>query len=297
MMRNYEKIMCISSANRRQIRAGIIGIKVAISKNLFFKFYRSGSMNGKDILNSHSYSKSENRPDIKLVMLLNQNYIIMKTVLLTLVALTIAHLSHSQINKGALLLEGGLSFSQSEYTDDFNSSAISNLYEVKMTQFSLSPRIGYFVNETFLIGIGAGYSFSGTKSESSDSLRLANDRSTNIFSISPYVRKYIVLSDKFYLDVTGRLSAGMGWTKYDMNSDRTEDVFKVGVDIIPGFTYFVNPKWAVTANFGRIYYDYSQRKSESTDFNSTSKNSDNQYGVSFALNTFGLGVQYFLRNE
>ena len=234
-----------------------------------------------------------------MAIFLNQNYIVMKTVLITLCALTMAHLSYSQINKGALLLEGGLSFSQSDYNNEHNTADMTISYEGKSTIFSLSPRIGYLTSETFMVGMGIGYSFYGSKIESSDPLSAAAVTNTNIFSISPYVRKYIVLSDKLYLDVTGRLSAGMGWSKDKMNSEKKDDIFIVGVNIIPGFTYFVNPKWALIANVGRVYYDYSQRKSERTDSNSNSnsKNVDNQFGVSFALNTFGLGVQYYLRNE
>lgn len=222
----------------------------------------------------------------------------MKTLLLSVFALTMAHVSFAQINKGALLVGAGINFNHSNNT---SLNAGSQNYDVKNTSFSLYPSVGYFTNDNFMIGMGLGYSYSGLKDDSNDPNSTPYINNRNEFSVNPYVRKYIEISEKLYFRLGASASAGMGSVKRGETAGELKkamDIFSLGVSISPGLTYFLTPKWALYAQYGNVYYAYEHNKIYSTNNSEFDRESDqNRFGASLSLNSFGLGIQYFLRNE
>lgn len=76
------------------------------------------------------------------------------------------------------------------------------------------------------------------------------------------------------------------------------DFYMIGAEIAPGLSYFINAKWALFANYGSLFYQFSHdiNYRPGTSEISTTTNRNN-FGASFSLNTFDLGIQYFLRTE
>jgi hypothetical protein len=226
----------------------------------------------------------------------------MKKIILVLIPLILSTVSMAQINKGALLYEGTVAFyvnnSGSEYSQSISPQ------EQNYTQFSFSPKVGLFTSGTFLLGIGLSYEFQ--KSENTSSTFGPNQTSTtksNVFLLNPYVRKYIKLGDKLFFTITGNSFAGFGKAsnelKYDGNDlDTKSDILDLRLNVTPGLTYFLTNQWAITANFGQLFYTYRKQEFESSDFTIYQTKSTNHYfGGSLQFNTFGIGVQYIVRNK
>lgn len=221
----------------------------------------------------------------------------MKILILTLAALTIVIASSAQINKGAILVEGSMSFDISEADVDGSGTNSGTIQET--TQFAFRPQIGFFTSQSWQLGVGLGYNFN--QSTIDDPLDFADVKMTsNIFSINSYIRKYISINDKLFLTITGNVGYGFGKSKRDYqddtyNTDTEADNYNIQVSIGPGLSYFVSNRWAITATFGQLYYFYNKIKVDDS-FDSY-ESTNNNYGLSFRFNTFGVGVQYFLRNE
>ncbi|MEM7551979.1 MAG: hypothetical protein AAF363_20015 [Bacteroidota bacterium] len=86
---------------------------------------------------------------------------------------------------------------------------------------------------------------------------------------------------------------GFGKSRFGEGEDLEANILDIRANITPGITYFLNSKLALNANVGQLRYN---RRRERLDIDSEPENLDQDYGVSFDLNTFSLGLQYFLRN-
>lgn len=230
----------------------------------------------------------------------------MKKILLLLMAITVTHIAFSQINKGAILLEGNINFYETKTEDEFFVNFSSGVYDYKSTFFAVNPKIGFFTSETILVGIGLNYEHVGYRYKTTfDGVTFSTrTEKSNLYFINPYIKKFIPIKDKLFLTLTGNAFIGLGKVKYTDEEDGAEDfeikndqiAFRVNVS--PGVTYFLSPQWALTASFGQLFYNYKKEElSEELGLSNQPKNVDTTYGVSFQFNTFGVGVQYLLRNK
>jgi len=224
----------------------------------------------------------------------------MKKTILLLLTLTISQFATGQINKGAILIEGTVSFNKSETENEFsvNSSFVTD--ELKSTFFAFRPRIGFFTSKTFLIGMGLNYEHNGYEYKTSydGTQGTTYSEKSNIYLINPYIRKFIQLKENIFFTISGNAFVGLGKVKYGENSEIKSNILDLRINVAPGFTYFVSRQWAVTANLGQLFYSYKREKlATDIGLSEQPKNIDKDYGVSFQFNTFGVGVQYFLRNK
>ncbi len=222
----------------------------------------------------------------------------MKTVLLSLFALTMAHLSFAQINQGALLVGAGFNFLHFNDVRENQINSQSLTSESNTTNFSFFPSVGYFVKPNLMVGLGLGYQLSNQVSSNSQTDdELAFNRHT--FSISPYVKKYMELNDNLYFNIHVGVLGGFGWMNENYNGTESKsDFYQLRAAVSPGLTYFLNQKWALFANYGSIFYQFEHKidyQNNSSDIASTTNS--NYFAASFSLNSFSLGIQYFLRNE
>jgi hypothetical protein len=158
-----------------------------------------------------------------------------------------------------------------------------NDYETK--SFTISPEMGFFVNESTLLGIGLTYDHRKSKSETPiyDGGSFTLKSKSNIFYINPYLTKYCKLKEKFYFTTRANIMAGFG-------KENDNKVFEIRLNATPGLSYFVSEKWALTCNVGRIYY--SHKKVDIEDSSEEMKHED--YGINVNFNTFTIGFQYIL---
>lgn len=225
----------------------------------------------------------------------------MKKLIVVLIAL-IPSLSSAQISKGAQLLEGNFSLTSSKSDDEFSTNYAQDSKQ-QNTFFAARPRFGFFLNETFLLGFGLSYEFRKITYETEytfgQPIIYTSVQKRNMYFFNPYVQKYINLSDKLYLTLSGNLKIGLGDSSYEVNSNKTEtEALEFEVSIAPGLTYFVSNKWALTANFGSLYYDhYKETLTTDVGVDEDPVNVDKNFGASFQFNTFSIGFQYYLNNK
>lgn len=225
----------------------------------------------------------------------------MKQILLTVTIITLYSQTSAQIQKGAKLLEGVISFNSRRTTGDFisNGSFVNNNVNSKTTSFSLQPKIGFFTSETFLVGIGAAYEYSHFKATSPVVPSYISLQKKNLYFLNPYVRKYFLLKENLFFTISLNLLIGRGREEYNWMGGVTNfDVVEWRTNITPGLTYFVSDQWAVTANFGQLFYNYRKETLDSdVGMDGEFADIEKDFGASFQFNTFGIGIQYYLRNK
>jgi hypothetical protein len=155
--------------------------------------------------------------------------------------------------------------------------------------FGFSPKFGYTLENNLIIGLGLGYSYLKDKVDYNDSDRY--DATSNTYSVFPYIKKIIPITNKFAFILQGELR----YSKYkndfveytSLIQDKSRDTFFAGIR--PGITYFLTKKIALEANLGSLGYstskyddNYSEEgKTNSFDFNLNSSNLN--FGLSLYL--------------
>ncbi len=219
----------------------------------------------------------------------------MKPILL-FVFLLISSTAFSQLTKGALLLEGSGNVGSSKSESEELGSVVSNN---KQFSFSLRPSLGIMISEKWMLGAGIGYDYGSSSSEYTY-LSQINEQTSNAFLLNAFLRRYAKLNDKLYFTATLNAGGGLGTIKAEMDDDVSDpettdyDTYQASISVAPGLTYFISTKWAITGSIGQLYTNFYWRKTE--DEGEENKNFSSSTGLNFRLNTFSIGVQYFLRN-
>ncbi len=225
-----------------------------------------------------------------------------KLILILLFAAGVSLNTSAQVQKGAMLIGGAVNFSHSNNDEDIvGGDQITGTRNSKTNSFSIIPSFGILITNSLELGVGAGYSFYKSEYSSTDnsyySLLETKDRR---FIINPYISKYFKIAEKFYITGTFNMEAGFGKKQsvYNIsNQEKTKDYndFSLNFNITPGIRYFINKNWALSGNIGQIYYNWS-KSVEDTDMEDNPKESSSNFGVSMELNTFIVGIQYYLHN-
>jgi hypothetical protein len=186
----------------------------------------------------------------------------MKPIITTLVILfTFAFSAHAQINKGNWLLGGDISGGSGNQKDTKADTLFS-----KYSGLTLTPRIGWFVGNNWVIGVAPSYS--GNSYESSG-VNGQIYHSTS-FSIAPFVRYYKSIHEKWAIitEFNGINLTTSSSNREDINTlqkyEYSLNSYQIGLYIRPGLTYFLSPKVGIEASLGSIGFGYTR-------FNRTTK--------------------------
>ena len=136
--------------------------------------------------------------------------------------------------------------------------------EGKKEEFSIAPKLGYFLEDD--IEIGAAFGYTNIKE---------GGKKTKTFGVSPYARKYWMPEARFMPFAQGDVL--LGWE--EINNSGFD--FKWGINIRPGFMYRFSKRVAFDTTIGRIGYND----------NVGDDNSD--YGINLNLRDINLGVVIF----
>jgi hypothetical protein len=172
---------------------------------------------------------------------------------------------NAQIMEGTKYLGGSLGFNSSKAKSD-NAEAI--------TDWSVSPEVGYF----FMDNMAAGLRLSLNGSSSGD------DFSSGGFAGLVYVRKFWNASDNFHL--FGGLNVGYGTNNVSVGSfDSSENIFGAALDF--GIWYNITDKWSVAGTLGNLGFSTISNPDD---------DQDGETGFGLNVNTttapFSLGVYY-----
>jgi hypothetical protein len=194
-----------------------------------------------------------------------------KLLLLTVISIVIASISHAQITKGTILLGGDLS-ATFQKTDSEP--------RAKYTSYYINPALGFTVKDNHVLGFNATFGHSNSSYQ-----QTRDERDT--YGAGVFYRRYLTLGKGFYL--FGQANAGYSQEDADRYSHSTFAGDKhrqhtVGVNLYPGITYTVNKRIHLELGMNNLVgLNYSTRKEKHyyPGFYSESKSS----GFNFRTNT------------
>lgn len=213
----------------------------------------------------------------------------MKKFLIAIALIIIPIGINAQPEKGTKVLEGNFSYSSTTNEDYYTFNYSTTEYSHQ--QLAFRPKIGWFVSAKSALGVGVGYEFNQYES----SHGYPNEIKRNLFSVSPYFRNYQKITDKLYYTTTIYLALGFGnETRHDRETDTFEaDMFSVSIGAQPGLSYFLSDKWALKANFGRLYYSKTTREISEGFGDEKLELTDKNFGFNFSMDSFSLGIGYY----
>jgi len=223
---------------------------------------------------------------------------LMKNVsLILLFIFTLTFSAHSQISKGTWMLGGNLSLG-SFSSKDFKADPILS----QSANFSITPRVGWFIRENLVIGLSPSYSFSSQNTNSP-----AQDNRTSSFSFAPFIRTYKTLYEKWaiFADFNG-ISVNFASSKYEGDNipirEASSQGYQLGIFVSPGVTYFITPKVGIEASLGSLGFGFSRTRTKEKITNSnepfekeTVYNSSNGgLSMSSLIQNIALGIHIYL---
>ena len=212
----------------------------------------------------------------------------------------------AQFQKGTTLTGGDVSFNGQTVKEEFSVFSPIVNEELKRNFLAINPKIGFFTSESTLFGIGLVFERNYTESlisfrSISDDPPFSNTSTTIdrdfVFLLNPYFSHYQQLVEKLYFTTNINFLVGFGGGKYRVDETIETDLIALRFNVSPGLTYVVSEKWLLNAEIGQAFYNWT-RESLSTDVGLSEDpiNRNNNYGLSFSLNTFSIGFQYFLNS-
>ena len=223
----------------------------------------------------------------------------MKTIILTVFAVSFAMVSYSQeiefngFSKGDFIISGSANFysNKNEYASISTTDTLNSKY--KNTNISIVPEIGLFLTDHFLIGLNVGYLYSKSKRENNLVENESSGYTTGItgrYYFSP--KKRI----SFYTEISGSYSKTEGSSKYysedtvDASYDNTNEHFSVKLS--PGVNIFINKNLAITSRIGNVGYSNSKNESRDTLNDRSYANSSKGISASLDFSSFYFGILY-----
>ncbi len=156
---------------------------------------------------------------------------------------------------------GGIGFQSSKADTDGAKAA---------TSFSITPEIGYHLDDNWAVGIGLGYSHAKSSSEVK----------TDAFTIEPYARYTFAKWNNVGLFVDGVVGYTNKTVKEDGEDDVKTNTFNIGLR--PGLSISLNDKLNFVTTVGFLGY-------KNTDYDAYKVNS---YGFDFDLSNINFALYY-----
>ena len=150
---------------------------------------------------------------------------------------------------------------------------------------SLSPSLGIFVTNGWLLGPSFSYFFSRYKNAAGTPSEILSH--VHKPGVGVFARRYFHITDKLFAHLSFRTKLDLVYS-ISSNSGITISDHKLEFinELSPGLTYFLTPKLSAFVNFGVIRYGMD-----------TGPNPSQEFNLSLNANTFSIGVQYFLRKK
>jgi len=231
----------------------------------------------------------------------------MKKVLLAVIAcIAVTTVVKAQTAKGNLFI--GTSIGSTSYnsaTDDYSfTNGTSSNTNRKSYNLGLSPSIGVFLTDHFILGGNLGVTYNHIKT--TDNTAASSDMvttNTTLFSIGPFARYYIFNSTPsktmFYLQAAGNIGAGSGsssgsGSNFTSNGD-LKGIFSYNGSGGIGITHFIRKNIGLDVGVG---YVYEHEKYTSTTTTTTGGAGSTSTSEDVATHTHGValsaGFHFFL---
>jgi opacity protein-like surface antigen len=219
--------------------------------------------------------------------------------LLTIAMLCASALAaNAQTEKGKFILGGTIGYSSRKSEDQTGNNKVTNL--------DLLPSAGYFVSENLALGLGIGYSRNVNEIDykAEPAVHLAyyiRKDISDYFTISPFIRHYINISEKFKF--FSQFSVPMKWgnTKVEVSgggsnpaadlANKKSKTTSIGVGIEPGLVYFPSKKIGIQLSVAGLSYIWNKTEDGANSFNNDVKSHAFNLGTNFLAPR--IGVQFY----
>lgn len=216
----------------------------------------------------------------------------MKKIFTTAMLALLSAGAYAQTSQGTVSVQGSMSFgSATSKTED---SLILN--KTISRGINLYPSVNYFLRDGLAVGISLGLSQDTYTNMYQQDEEESKSKSQTV-SFSPYVRKYIALTEQLHLHGTGYISVDFGNRKY---KDRLESSYKetstssgYAIGFYPGITYFATSKLGFTATFGNFSYSREKSTPKNNQYQSSSSTSKSLQ-ADLSPRSISIGIGYFI---
>lgn len=176
----------------------------------------------------------------------------------------------AQVEQGKILLFGGLGFS---------SSTPENENASKSSGFSFAPGAGYFISNSFAVGLNVNVSSDRQENQS-------GDFKSNGLSFGAFARWYKPLGDesKFYFFAQPGISFGSVKEEFEGFESKSSS-FSIGAS--PGFAFYPSNRVGIELSFSGISYTSQNPEGDNNNrsfFNFGASSLSPSLGVTFLLN-------------
>lgn len=201
----------------------------------------------------------------------------------------------AQFNKGQLFVGGSLS---AQNQNDAQGNSLRNTGN--SGSFSITPRIGYFINDKWALGGTVGYSSSFYNNAYKDATFAHNQKNdSKSLSIGLFGRRYFAISEKFFFALEGNLRFSRGNTTYNSTttyldgaplsaSNTNTPQYSVSAGVRPLFVFFPSQKWGIETGLGSLSFSSTRNLSDHS--------GSNVFGLG-ALGALSLGVNYYFKRS
>lgn len=200
-------------------------------------------------------------------------------------AVALFGLSNAQMTKGDWVISGntGFGFNNVNTTVKVGSESVDG---PKVSTFSITPSVGYFVIDGLAIGIDLGYSNTTTKQD-------GNKITVSSFSVMPTATYYFQTGSKF----VPFLGAGIGYAsnkvKYNFNNEVVDPILMQEETTTDGLAWKVKGgvTYMATQSLGiNLGVSYDQFSNKETYMNTDVKTNVKTFGVN-------VGFSYFIKGK
>jgi len=165
----------------------------------------------------------------------------------------------------------------------------------KTFNFGLNPAVGYFIADNFMVGLGIGFDLESIKEKDGSD---ESKSTTSAFNIGPFVRYYIMPTEKLGFFVNAGVGVGFGKIKNEITYDGTtvsndKKLFGLGINVTPGIVIHITEKVAFEGTFGGLVFNSSSVKWTENDVDYKNNASGFALDVNPSAFTFGLGFHIF----
>ena len=221
--------------------------------------------------------------------------------------------SYGQVEEGNKLIGGSLSFNVLTETTKGADNIDIRENKYSNTRFSVTPAVGYFLSDHWVVGLKAGYGLDQSVSEIKykSHVNISERKfteTTHNYQAGPFGRYYFDLGKGFYVfgeaGIDGHYSSIN--TKYNNASDQGDhSVTSINGQIQPGLTFFVNDQIGLflnTAPLIEYHYRFTERayKNKEQEISRTNEFKQSKWDTNFNLahlitpGNLSIGVNVYL---
>jgi hypothetical protein len=145
--------------------------------------------------------------------------------------------------------------------------------------------VGFFLNERYAVGGGLSYSSTLNEYEFGGGHQI---RKTRGFGVHLFVKRYFLISEKFFFSMDGSVGYDRGRTTMETGStESTSKSYNISMSATPSLIFFPSPNWAIEGSIGGLSLTHSRGVS------------DESKSTFFGLNygSISLGFAYFFRKS